>query len=260
MRWSRCARPLVGWRRLLPRRRGAPARGAVARRRAAHGAQAPAGSARRRTSIPSPPRRASTSAVPDCCRRSTPSQPTRGRRQLRCLAPSTSRLADPPVHLRSIRINYFPQHRQRQPAHLGLRGDLRSATPPRRPRTPRRRGEGVGAGDRSEPAKRVLHRPRRARRSRRGARETLANQNKHLEQIQSFVDLGRNPTSISLQARVDQANAEVQLINAENDYASGGAAQPGDGRGGRHRLRRRATVSAPIPANRRRRRRWSTRR
>ncbi len=52
------------------------------------------------------------------------------------------------------------------------------------------------------------------------ARETLANQNKHLEQIQSFVDLGRNPTIDLLQARVDQANAEVTLINAQNDYAS----------------------------------------
>jgi len=52
------------------------------------------------------------------------------------------------------------------------------------------------------------------------ARETLANQNKHLEQIQSFVDLGRNPTIDLLQARVDQANAEVLLINAQNDYAT----------------------------------------
>ncbi len=52
------------------------------------------------------------------------------------------------------------------------------------------------------------------------ARETLSNQNKHLEQIQSFVDLGRNPTIDLLQARVDQANAEVLLINAQNDYAT----------------------------------------
>lgn len=52
------------------------------------------------------------------------------------------------------------------------------------------------------------------------ARETLANQNKHLEQIQSFVDLGRNPTIDLLQARVDQANAEVQLINAQGTYAT----------------------------------------
>ena len=55
------------------------------------------------------------------------------------------------------------------------------------------------------------------------ARETLANQNRHLEQIQAFVDLGRNPPIDLLQARVDQANAEVQVINAENDYATGRA-------------------------------------
>lgn len=52
------------------------------------------------------------------------------------------------------------------------------------------------------------------------ARETLDNQNKHLEQIQSFVDLGRNPTIDLLQARVDQANAEVLLINAQGTYAT----------------------------------------
>lgn len=52
------------------------------------------------------------------------------------------------------------------------------------------------------------------------AHETLTNQNKHLEQIQSFVDLGRNPTIDLLQARVDQANAEVQLINAQGTYAT----------------------------------------
>jgi outer membrane protein len=52
------------------------------------------------------------------------------------------------------------------------------------------------------------------------ARETLTNQNKHLEQIQAFVDLGRSPTIDVLQARVDQANAEVQLINAQGAYAT----------------------------------------
>ncbi|HET6146227.1 MAG TPA: TolC family protein [Polyangia bacterium] len=52
------------------------------------------------------------------------------------------------------------------------------------------------------------------------AKETLANQNRHLEQIQAFVDLGRSPPIDLLQAKVDQANAEVQLINAQNDYAT----------------------------------------
>jgi len=52
------------------------------------------------------------------------------------------------------------------------------------------------------------------------AKETLANQNRHLEQIQAFVDLGRSPPIDLLQAKVDQANAEVALINAQNDYAT----------------------------------------
>jgi outer membrane protein len=52
------------------------------------------------------------------------------------------------------------------------------------------------------------------------ARETLANQDRHLEQIQAFVDLGRSPPIDLLQAKVDQANADVQLINAQNDYAT----------------------------------------
>ena len=52
------------------------------------------------------------------------------------------------------------------------------------------------------------------------AREALANQNKHLEQIQAFTEVGTRPEIDLLQARVDEANTEVQLINAENDYAT----------------------------------------
>jgi outer membrane protein len=55
------------------------------------------------------------------------------------------------------------------------------------------------------------------------AREALANQNKHVEQIQAFTEVGTHPEVDLLQAKVDQANAEVQLINAENDYATGRA-------------------------------------
>ncbi len=50
------------------------------------------------------------------------------------------------------------------------------------------------------------------------ARETLANQEAHLRQIQGFVDVGRNPAIDLAQARTDRANAQVQLINAENGY------------------------------------------
>jgi len=52
------------------------------------------------------------------------------------------------------------------------------------------------------------------------ARETLGNQNKHVEQIQAFTEVGTRPEIDLLQARTDQANAEVALINAQNDYAT----------------------------------------
>jgi outer membrane protein len=52
------------------------------------------------------------------------------------------------------------------------------------------------------------------------ARETLANQNKHVDQIQAFTEVGTRPEIDLLQARTDQANAEVALINAQNDYAT----------------------------------------
>jgi outer membrane protein len=56
------------------------------------------------------------------------------------------------------------------------------------------------------------------------ARETLANQNKHVEQIQAFTEVGTRPEIDLLQARTGQANAEVALINAQNDYATARAA------------------------------------
>jgi outer membrane protein len=52
------------------------------------------------------------------------------------------------------------------------------------------------------------------------ARETLANQEAHLRQIQGFVEVGVRPEIDLAQARTDRANAEVQLINAENGYAT----------------------------------------
>jgi outer membrane protein len=50
------------------------------------------------------------------------------------------------------------------------------------------------------------------------AQETLANQEKHLRQIEGFVQLGSRPEIDVSQARADRANARVQLINAENGY------------------------------------------
>jgi outer membrane protein len=50
------------------------------------------------------------------------------------------------------------------------------------------------------------------------ARETLQNQEAHLRQVQGFVDVGRSPQIDLAQARTDRANAEVQLITAQNSY------------------------------------------
>jgi len=48
------------------------------------------------------------------------------------------------------------------------------------------------------------------------ARETLANQRRHAEQIEAFVRVGARPEIDVVQARTDAANAEVQLINTDN--------------------------------------------
>ncbi|MFL5306099.1 MAG: TolC family protein [Polyangia bacterium] len=55
------------------------------------------------------------------------------------------------------------------------------------------------------------------------ARETLANQEKHLQQVQGFVEVGTHPAIDLSQARADRATAQLQLINAENNYAVGKA-------------------------------------
>ncbi len=51
------------------------------------------------------------------------------------------------------------------------------------------------------------------------ARENLSNQQRHLEQVQGFVKVGTRPEIDLAQARTDYANARVQLINTENNYA-----------------------------------------
>lgn len=50
------------------------------------------------------------------------------------------------------------------------------------------------------------------------AEDTLKNQDAHLAQIQGFVKAGTRPEIDLAQARTDQANARVQLINAQNNY------------------------------------------
>lgn len=55
------------------------------------------------------------------------------------------------------------------------------------------------------------------------AKETLANREAHLTQVQGFVEVGTRPEIDLAQARADRANAVVQLIGAENDLATGHA-------------------------------------
>lgn len=50
------------------------------------------------------------------------------------------------------------------------------------------------------------------------ARDTLANQQRHLAQVEGFVRVGTQPEIALAQQRTAVANAQVQLINAENNY------------------------------------------
>jgi len=50
------------------------------------------------------------------------------------------------------------------------------------------------------------------------AEETLANQNRHAEQVEAFVSVGTRPAIDLAQTKTDVANARVQLIQATNDY------------------------------------------
>jgi outer membrane protein len=50
--------------------------------------------------------------------------------------------------------------------------------------------------------------------------DTLANYERHLHQIEGFVSAGTRAEIDAVQARTDRANAKVQVINAENQYAT----------------------------------------
>lgn len=50
------------------------------------------------------------------------------------------------------------------------------------------------------------------------ARDNLKNQERHLAQVQGFVEAGTRPGIDLAQARADRANARVQLISAQNNY------------------------------------------
>jgi len=66
------------------------------------------------------------------------------------------------------------------------------------------------------------------------AQDTLHNREKHLEQVQAFVEVGRRPAIDLAQARSDRATAEVQRISAEANYETakalllGAMGTPGD--------------------------------
>ncbi|MEN9797366.1 MAG: hypothetical protein RL653_1062 [Pseudomonadota bacterium] len=49
-------------------------------------------------------------------------------------------------------------------------------------------------------------------------RETLANQERHVAQVQAFVEVGTRPEIDLAQVKTDRANAQLQLIQAENGY------------------------------------------
>ena len=51
------------------------------------------------------------------------------------------------------------------------------------------------------------------------AAQTLDNQDKHLRQIEGFVDVGTRPEIDLAQGKTDVANAKVSLINSQNQYA-----------------------------------------
>jgi len=67
------------------------------------------------------------------------------------------------------------------------------------------------------------------------ARDTVANQTEHLKQTQAFVDIGTHPFIDLATARTNLANAQVQLVNAENGYDTA-----------RARLNQAMGVEAPI--------------
>jgi outer membrane protein len=53
------------------------------------------------------------------------------------------------------------------------------------------------------------------------AEATLKNQERHMAQIQGFVDVGTRPLIDLAQAKTDVANAKLALLQARNNYASG---------------------------------------
>jgi outer membrane protein len=56
------------------------------------------------------------------------------------------------------------------------------------------------------------------------ARETLANEEKHLQQVRAFVEVGTRPAIDLAQARAAVANAKLSVVRSDNAYATSKAA------------------------------------
>src|SRR5262249_23686105 len=54
-------------------------------------------------------------------------------------------------------------------------------------------------------------------------RDTLENQQRHLDQVQAFIQVGTRPEIDLAQSKTDVASARLALIRAENAYATGRA-------------------------------------
>jgi outer membrane protein len=55
------------------------------------------------------------------------------------------------------------------------------------------------------------------------AKQTLSNQEKHLVQVQAFIQVGTQPEIALAQSKTDVANARLAMIRADNNYAVGRA-------------------------------------
>jgi hypothetical protein len=134
------------------------------------------------------------------------------------------------------------------------RSAARASAEPRRTRSAHAAHADLRSGRRST---------RRGRRATRSASrsETLANQNKHVDQIQAFTEVGTRPEIDLLQAQHrsgERGGRADQRAERLRDGAR--AAEPGDGRRGARRYEVVGAASPPLPARTRRSRRWSTRR
>ena len=144
-------------------------------------------------------------------------------------------------------LQLLPQRPQREPAALGLRPDL--AAEEGGARDGRRPGRHRAERRSSPPTTRSASAFYTARATRDAvgvARETLANQNKHVDQIQAFTEVGTRP-EIDLAAGAHRPGERRGGADQRAERLRDGAraAQPGDGRRGARDLRGQRRRVAP---------------